>query len=237
MENNFYTAVSPNYVAVFDGETALGNSLYYWMEPICEVYKVETLDEATVVARQAYSRIFNGHPAMFGVHTMALPATGTFAVQTPPQSRLMVAPYGNESYLPAGPPVMLPQAIGSPMPESLNGGVAVMQGGPLSQGGAWSLVWLSGYAVLDGIGSLIENISQPDCLYPHATWWGNTGHAALWAQREYAERVSCCFDVRDFYPAMPDRPVNVGERYINPSEDYPPSDSAVFQKLRKMGIL
>ena len=234
MKTNFYAAISLHFVSVTEGESELGNVLYNWGEAQCEVYKLETAEEASSTAAQIYARRFFSHPACFTAQAMALPAAGQFAVQASAESRLML-PSANDgaAVVPALPfptaDATLPQS-GHPLP------TALPCGGPLSQGGAWSMVWIGGYAVLDSIGSLLANISQEDRRYPHAVWWGNPGHAVMWAQREYSERHSRMFDVRDVYPAMPDRPVGVGEQFVNPNCDQKPSDSAVFRKLRDAGI-
>lgn len=234
MEKNFYAAISLHFVSVTEGESDLGNVLYSWGEPQCEVYKVETAEEASVMASQIYSTRFFSHPACFTSRAMALPAAGPFAVQAPVESRLMLSSANDGA---AVAPALPFPATDATLPQGGHTPPTVLPcGGPLSQGGAWSMVWIGGYAVLDSIGSLLANISQPNRRYPHAVWWGNPGHAVLWAQREYVERHGKMFSVRDAYPAMPDRPVGVGEQFVNENCSQKPSDSVVFRKLRDAGI-
>lgn len=234
-----YCAVSFTLVAIYDKAEDLFGALYYWQEPYCEMYVVETLEEAHIIATQRYAALFYGHPNHFGIQPMDLPATGYFAVRAPKESMI---------------PMHLQQAsvpmLTAPSGYALQGGQSVSyqtweqnqqpelmtQGGPLV-GGAWSVVHLDGYMVLGELNSLIGEISSPDCVYPHAKWWWHPEHATFWAQMEYADRFSRCFDIRDTYPAMPNRPVGVGEQFKSTYTDFKPSDSFAFNKLKNIGIL
>ncbi len=243
-ETKFYSIVAYCHVVVCDNEAEMFNHLYYWQEPYCEVYVVNTMEEVQMISRQSYTRLFYSSPNHFGAVALDLPASGCYAVQSTytqkddiahfQQAPVLQVPAFTGGIVQGGGPV-LPMSVEVTEPQAVSG--MVSQGGPLTRCGAWSVTWVGGFAVISNIQQLVELVSDDECVYPHAKWFGYPEHAALWAQREYSERYVKCFDVRDFYPVMPSSPVGMDRKFISGKADVKPSDSATFKKLKEMGLL
>lgn len=235
-----YVLIALENIAVVEGVDALASYLYHWPRAQCDVYSLESTEEAAVLARQVYGFQFYSHPKSFALQPMALPMTAPFAIKAPGEARLSNTKYAFEGEQSMQAPelhdvAMMEQTIGlvehrEPIPE----------GNPCFQGGAWSVVGLDGYAVENRLENVISMLSGKEFLYPHAKWWANPSHASMWAQREYAERFFRRYDARDFQFTRLERQVSVGEQFkdeIYDSRENSRVDYAVMQKLREIGFI
>ena len=235
---NSFAVISQNYVLVTASMEELQAALIFWPEAPAEVFATESIAEANFAASQCYARRFYSHPECFKLRPLPLPATGCYAVKAPETASF---PRTDASLLP-------PVAVAPDAEYSLSttnclaaepgNSVTFEHRGPLTRGGAWSVVGANGYAVAESIENVTELLGNA-FIFGHATWWANPQHAILWAQREYSERFSRCFNIREFRPVLPSRPLLPGE--MCKDEDFDDkftsqAENPIFQKLRRFGV-
>lgn len=224
-----YVIVSFNYVSVCDTTTDLYGGLYYWPEEYCEVFSVETMEEANVLARQVYAALFYSHPAHFGTMPMSLPASGCYSVQAEGKLRMSNPESG---FLPQETKVYPLLLIGKADTDTNSVEQPCARMCLPLRYGAWSIVWCQGYGVAIGLEALVNKITEK--TYAHGKWYPNSARASFFAQAEYAHRLSHTCDLRHGHFNMPNVPVKPGQQYDSQKNDF---DSSVLRTLRDSGLL
>lgn len=238
--DKFNVMVSPVNVLTTKTLQETYNSLYYWPFPYCEVFAVETPEEAAVLARQIYNARFLIRTEFVGQNPMSLPNACPIALM---DTRAPMA----EAMLPS--PMMLPgMQIGtsqntprSPVPVGqvpACSEATFQQPGPLVQMGVWSISYTWGFAVEDNLEKLVYLLETKN--NPHAMWWPSAEVASYWARKDYIDRFIHFYDLRDIDILLPDYMLKPGMEYNDPRfEDgnMEISESTAMEKLREAGLL
>lgn len=232
-----YSIVSPMGVSVCDSAQEAFNTVYYWPFNYCEVFTVETLEEAHILTNQVYNARFRGRPMLFNEEPMMLPVSGTFRTIDPEAERLM--PHLDESG--TMPVLNLPttSVINNPSNNIASvQSVTYQQPSPLIGSGAWSVTFFGGYFLENDLSRLFGTLDTQ--MYAHAMWWPKTQTASNWVMKEYADRFCCSFDLRDGDFQHPPELLEIGQIYIDSrviNGEMKISQNDIIQKLRGYGLI
>lgn len=235
-----YVMVSPVNVLTTKTLQETYNSLYCWPFPYCEVFAVETPEEAAVLARQIYNARFLVRTEFVGWNPMSLPSACPIALI---DTRAPMAKAMRPS------PMMLPgMQVGTSQNIPVSsvpigqvpacGEVTFHQPGPLVLMGVWSVSYTWGFAVEDNLENLVYLLEAKK--NPHATWWPSAETASCWARKDYIDRFIRFFDLLEVDIQLPNYILEPGQEYNDSRfEDggMELSESTAMKNLRNAGLL
>lgn len=202
-KERYFVVITPGEVYIALGGQELYDILHNRICPVCEVYGLNTLEEAHVLAKQRWPYRFYTNPAFGGRTPMPLPATGTFQLK---DSSLLEQPaLQTKGALCDYPAFGIIK--GEATSVQTTDQPAAEKAADVNVGITWGIDAINGYGTAPNLDCLIYYLVDPRWGYPHAlTWWD----ASLAIAKAYEAYLGRFF--RRYDSAMESAPVH------NPSD-------------------
>ncbi len=183
----------------------------------CELFLVDSLEEANDLAFQRYGISFYGVQRDNNARPMSLAISGEYLLTT------------DESLLPA----TQRQACGS------TGYIPQL---PIDWGGAWAVIGINGFGIRYDIGDVLNIFLHSDLIYPMARWYPTPQLAIAQAYATYSRRFFTRYNGKNAYPVMPnvdslnnDCWLFIDKNFERREEER--QDNAVLSKLGSLGLM
>lgn len=193
-------------VYVKRGLQELFNDLYHRWGAACEVFALETLEEANLLAIQRWPFRFFANPNLRGKTPMPLPASGTYQRKDEALERELAANALPQRYLPSY-GVQQPAMQGLLAPQ--NNAVPM---GEL-QGIFWSIDAMNMYASASDLNTLVSFMGDPQWIYPHALAWGDPNVAIQKAYEAYFARFYRRYSSSQECPSLSEQELRTGDSF------------------------
>ena len=205
-DNRYYVVITWSEVYVVTGSQELFNVLYYRIGAECEVFVLQTLEEANVLACQRWPFRFYSNPFLLGHLPMPLPSSGTYKQKDEVLEReLMENARSHNSPLSFG--VQQTAMQGLPVPQ-----VSTVPMGEI-QGIFWSIDAMNMYASAPDLNALVYCMDDPRWIYPHAQSWLDCNMAITKAREAYLARFYRRYASLRECPSLPEHEMGMGDSY------------------------
>lgn len=184
----FFTVISPGEAYVGCGKQELYDVLYNRLFAACEVFVVDTMEDANILALQWWPSHFYVNPMLQDLTPMSLPACGTYSQKdgrvlkqlgVQAQAELRSYPAFGISK-PAPTPSQADNSVAKDTPNNINSGLI------------WSVDAMNAYTTAPDLNCLAHHLFDAGLVYPHARPFPD-------CDPEYALAMAAYAYVRRFY--------------------------------------
>ena len=173
-EKRIFLMVSLPVVGIFDDSQNLFNEVALRPYPVAEVSRLNSMEEANLLAFQKYGIGFYGRQQNRNSPPMSLPVTGKYilsplATETEEETDLVTMPCSK----------------------------------PFDFGGVWGISAINGFGAGFGLSDMVSALMQEALVYPVARWFVTIPDAFVWAQGDYVRRFYTRFLGTAIAPRIP----------------------------------
>ena len=166
--------VSLPVVGIFDDSQNLFNEVALRPYPFAEVSRLNSMEEANLLAFQKYGIAFYGHQQDGNSRPMSLPIRGKY--------------------------ILSPLATAT---EEQTDFVAMPCSKPVDFGGVWGISAINGFGAGFGLSDMVTALMRESLVYPVARWFATIPDAFVWAQGDYVRRFYTRFLGTAIAPRIP----------------------------------
>ena len=173
-EKRIFLMVSLPVVGIFDDSQNLFNEVALRPYPFAEVSRLNSMEEANLLAFQKYGIAFYGHQQDGNSRPMSLPIRGKY--------------------------ILSPLATAT---EEQTDFVAMPCSKPVDFGGVWGISAINGFGAGFGLSDMVTALMRESLVYPVARWFATIPDAFVWAQGDYVRRFYTRFLGTAIAPRIP----------------------------------
>lgn len=173
-DKKIFLMVSMPVVGIFDNPQNLFNEIALRPYPVAEASRLNSMEEANLLAFQKYGIAFYGRQQDGKSRPMSLPVTGKY----------ILSPLVTEI-------------------EKQTDFVAMPCSKPVDFGGVWGISAINGFGAGFGLSNMVSALMREALVYPVARWFATIPDAFVWAQGDYVRRFYSRFLGTAIAPRIP----------------------------------